>query len=99
MTTDGGQAFPGRQEVREGDYRDEWPEPGMTLRQWYAGMATDSDVETTMEDVNYVRYVKHGNDDKGIPLYQICTRVEARYAFADAMLAHDAETMKGDGDG
>ena len=60
--------------------------PGMSLRDWFAGMATDSDVEEEMERENLRRYGRDGNDEQGHPLYDICTRSEARFLHANAML-------------
>jgi len=64
---------------------------GMTLRQWYAGMATEADVNEIMEDENLRLYHQYGNDDVGRPLYTPCTRARARFLFANAMLSQEAD--------
>lgn len=59
----GGAAFPS----------DRFGELGMTLRDWFAGQASDSDVKRWKDIYSH----------NGTPI----TEEEARYAFADAMLA------------
>ena len=82
MKTDGDSpAFPwGRENVG-----------GLTKRQWYAGMATEADVNEIMEDENLRLYHQYGNDDVGRPLYTPCTRARARFLFANAMLSQEAD--------
>jgi len=90
---DGGQAFPG-----PNPHADMGSLPyhflGLSKREWYAGMATDGDVEWWRKKVNAERYIKHGNHASGKPKYPVCTREEARYHYADAMVA---EGEKSDG--
>lgn len=77
---DGGPAFPGfaytdgRGNQRRNEHSGEWEthEPGMSLRDWFAGQATDEDIKAYLWD-----------SEKG----RARPRVEARYAFADAMIA------------
>lgn len=67
---DGGPAFP---ETRWDDKtRQEVQWSGMSLRDWFAGKATDTDVERWM-DIMYAN---------NTPV----TREEAKYLYADAML-------------
>ena len=56
-------------------------EPGMTLRDWFASHATEDDVEAHRE---YTAELAFAN-----------TREQARYAFADAMLAARSEHPHG----
>lgn len=54
---------------------------GMTLRDWFAGIATDKDIESVL-------------DETGMPWRPIGTkasRVMARYFYADAMIAERAK--------
>ena len=50
---------------------------GMTLRDWFAGMATDGDIDAIMS-MNSVRYTQ------GLPCFN---RQSARYEHANKMLA------------
>lgn len=94
MTKDnGGAAFPTMFEGGKNNAESPWFEKGMTLRDYYAGQATESDIDKyreyrcnrrttkhrflwwTWEDVNY-----------GWPIAKY-TREQARYRFADAMIA------------
>ena len=52
-------------------------EEGMTLRDWFAGMATDGDIDAIMS-MNSVRYTQ------GLPCFN---RQSARYEHANKMLA------------
>ena len=80
--SDGGPAFPG-QDVVQNMYGDVAPVfyPGMSLRDWFAGMASDQDITE--------HRVTHA---EGITF--TVSREVARYRYADAMLkareAHDA---------
>lgn len=56
---------------------------GMTLRDYFAANATDEDVL----DVRHVYYMNNG--DK--PDFVALTQTQARYMFADAMLAERAK--------
>lgn len=67
--SDGGQAFPISSDVI-GDY------PGMSLRDWFAGQATDEDIRSYREAL----------PSSGIHARYRFTRVQARWRFADAML-------------
>ena len=70
---DGGPAFP--IETTATPYA-----PGMTLRDWFAGHATEDDIAAhtvwTFDDELPVGY----------PATPDCTREQARYRYADAML-------------
>ena len=71
----GGPAFP----CAETQYSNSVP--GMTLRDWFAGIATDKDIESVL-------------DETGMPWRPIGTkasRVMARYFYADSMLAERAK--------
>lgn len=87
MKADGGPAFP----VFESYEPDAMRTPGiqylgMTLRDWFAGKAREGDIELHMEQENLQRYREHGNNESGVPLYLPCTREEAKFLYADAML-------------
>jgi len=68
----GGPAFP--TEPRGIVYGDAYD--GMTMRDWFAGQATDSDIKELMRIY----------DSAGRITDQYRTREQARYAFADLML-------------
>ena len=59
-----------------------YPEMGMTLRDWFAGQATEEDVRHHQYEAEKDRWV----DGVLIPGDYI-TREEAKYRYADAMLA------------
>ena len=72
MTTqpkDGGPAFPRDQQ--------EWGVPGMSLRDWFAGQATERDIEAHLTTC----------DAEGFGTGRYRTREQAKYAYADAMIA------------
>lgn len=52
---------------------------GMTLRDWFAAMATDADIDSILRYSGWKDGQRH--------LDQIPTRQQARYTHADAMLA------------
>ena len=87
MKNDGGPAFP--LVVPE-----HWPPmrdgclgySGMSLRDWFAGMAREEDIELHQEHENLLRYREYGNNESGTPLYPPCTRQRAKFLYADAML-------------
>lgn len=83
---DGGSAFPVPPPIAETDgVMMQWsrPEPGMSLRDWFASRATDKDIQPYES-----MYYQDGERRN-------CTikRERAKYAYADAMLA--ARTEKG----
>ena len=81
MTTDktGGPAFPQKRIYRCSQGIDhEIHEQGMTLRDWFAGQATEEDIQNHLE-----HYLCDITSDC-IPRY---TREQAKYRYADAMLA------------
>jgi hypothetical protein len=76
----GGPAFPMAGSTREwDDVKKQWkPQEGMTLRDWFAGQATEEDIEAhTGGDI-------HPQTGR---LYNQMTREQAKYAYADAMIA------------
>jgi hypothetical protein len=88
---DGGPAFPQQafintngQVVTADDY---FPDAsGMSLRDWFAGQASEEDIEYHMK--NGKAAIKGTDEDDGYgPDYTYPTRESARYAYADAMLA------------
>jgi hypothetical protein len=78
MTTkdDGGPAFPQNDLSSYGMGPAETNNGGMSLRDWFAGRATQDDV----------RAHQWTPDENGIPT-DTRTREEAKYAYADAMIA------------
>ena len=70
---DGGPAFPSEQSLETNGQWNQTIERGMTLRDYFAAHATDDDI-----------FHHRKNNDYGGTM---CTREEARYRFADAMLA------------
>jgi len=65
-----------------GDYpREVWQQAGMTLHDWFVGQATDADVKE-------FQYFRGTGDICKQPQY---TRVEAKFLYADAMLAERAK--------
>jgi len=74
---DGGQAFPHGNPTHGGD-------TGMSLRDWFAGQATEQDVQNHIgESVTHLSGATYRNTTR--------TREEAKYAYADAMLAARAK--------
>ena len=81
---DGGPAYPGKRKngfhiepidgmnTQVDDFEDV---PGMTMRQWYAGRATDNDVKWMQEILTL-------NDEPD-------SRIAAKFAYADAMIDHE----------
>ena len=85
---DGGSAFPfGQISELTGQPINGFFEPGMSLRDWFAGMAREEDIEyylpDTMGELEKLETI----------LGRTVDRVWARYAYADAMIA---ERKKGD---
>ncbi len=74
---DGGPAFPTDRSQSTEFGRRGSNEPGMTLRDWFAGQATEQDIEAQQEWI-------------GNPLSKL-TRAQCRYLHADAMLAARGE--------
>lgn len=74
---DGGSAFP-HDDVWEGGRVVPPREPGMTLRDWFAGQASETDIAAH-------RVTKR--NIAGHPLDAPGSREDARYRYADAMLA------------
>ena len=78
---DGGSAFPVPPPIAETDgVSMQWSraEPGMTLRDWFAGQATEADIEA------------HSGGEihpKTGRAYNQKTREQAKYSYADAMIA------------
>ena len=70
----GGPAFPTLDNNGQGLVLREW---GMTLRDWFAGQATEEDVRAHQE------WVWDGHDGLMKPTY---TREVAKYRYADAMI-------------
>ena len=72
MIVDGGPAFPTEQHECSDNTWNQTYEPGMTLRDWFAGHATEDDVHHWM-DILFL-------NNKSV------TREEAKYIYADAMI-------------
>jgi hypothetical protein len=72
MNNDGGLAFPVE------NIRSENTRTGMSLRDWFAGQATDADINGFIASKSWGQV----------------SRSEARYMFADAMLAERAKGEK-----
>lgn len=72
---DGGSAFP----LCVPDYHGDRPhlQNGMSLRDWFAGMATELDIRT----------YEGGRYQRGDGIWTTTTREKARYIYADAMIA------------
>ena len=64
-----------------------YSQEGMSLRVWFAGHATE-------DDISAHRKLRQG---QGFGNYE-CTREEAKYAYADAMIAARAPTQPQEGD-
>lgn len=77
---DGGPAYPHCFEDIEG--HPNWGQSqGMSLRDWFAGQASEADIE------------RHSNFWRG-DTHIMRTREEAKYAYADAMLATRSSSMR-----
>jgi hypothetical protein len=61
-------------------------DPGMSLRDWFAGQALAGDFASQSEEIGEFR--------NGLPDEEIAARVETFYRFADAMLAERAKVSK-----
>ena len=84
---DGGPAFPGFQYTEgygtvrhvygpDGQHHIEIHDPGMTLRDRFAGQATEEDISAHVE-----------RDENGVCVISLGSRERAKYAYADAMIA------------
>ncbi len=71
----GGPAFPRPIGVREGVHNNS--QVGMSLRDWFAGQATEKDIDA------HQQYIRDSIGD-AVPKY---TREQAKYRYADAMIA------------
>ena len=70
QSNDGGPAFPG----------ETWGSKGMTLRDWFAGQASENDILSQHHRPYHAGgYIKEP------------TREECKYAYADAMIAERAK--------
>ena len=72
MIIDGGPAFPTEQHECQDNTWNQTYEQGMSLRDWFAGHATEDDVQCWM-DILY-------------QINKSVTREEAKYTYADAMI-------------
>jgi len=94
--TDGGPAFPGEQgHIPEGTWNQTW-EPGMTIRQWYKGMAMQG---LCANGGVLDRLAAAGQGDYPSNKSQALEAAENGLVtmaarFADAQLAEDAEHAK-----
>lgn len=95
MAEDGGPAFPfipnQQMMLPNGtwDQNTDFGEPGMTLRQWYAGLAMQSIASAQLTDDNVrAANVKIAREEK-CSITELCT--SAAYDYADAMIAHEAK--------
>lgn len=84
---DGGPAFP-RNGMVYPNGQIEYPTEGMSLRDWFAGQASEQDIKHHQQFVQYER--AYGENPK--PAEPKFTREQARYRYADAMLAASANT-------
>jgi len=76
-THDGGPAFPSEQgHIPDGTWNQTYSQ-GMTLRDWFAGQAKEQDI---------VEYQDYSENEHAVWVEKY-TRTQARFRFADAMLA------------
>jgi len=89
--TDGGPAFPGEQGHTPSGTWNQTFEPGLTLRQWYATFAPEPTEAQVRDGIENDKITNPHNDDYKPPRRSIREIVAGlRFAYADAMLAHEA---------
>lgn len=86
---DGGAAFPLSME----DFRDHngHPQPGMTLLDYFAAVATDADIRYVFEEYDRAEFSVPEGDD-GLT---VLTSSVARYIYADRMIAEKRRRERG----
>ena len=80
---DGGQAFPGEQGHIPGDTWNQTWDPGMSLRDWFAGQAPHEEIEWFVERCWKVL----PKEAQALAKNKFILQAEARYMWADAMIA------------